>query len=116
MEFNHKQEKNMHSKIFSIHDQKAEYFNTPFFNKTHGEAERNFRTAVQDPKTTLNKHPEDFDLYYMGTYDDQSGEIKSLKTPEFVIKGIHCLPINLSDATGQTIEDIRSGLKNDPKS
>lgn len=81
----------MELKIFSIRDQKSEVFNTPWYKTTHGEAERDFRSAVNDEKTFLYKHPEDFDLYFLGTYDDNTGKFQTLPTPEHVIKAIHCI-------------------------
>lgn len=75
-------------KMYSIRDAKAEIFITPFFKKTHGEAERDFQTAVNDSKTTLHKYPEDFDLYYLGEYDDQKGLTQPLDTPQHVAKAI----------------------------
>jgi len=81
----------MQLKIFSIRDQKSEVFNQPFLKKTHGEAERDFRSVVNDDKSTINKYPEDFDLYYIGDYDDNSGKLMPLDTPQHVIKAISCL-------------------------
>lgn len=78
-------------KMFSIRDAKAEVFNTPFFQSTHGEAERSFRTAVMDEKTQLSKYPEDFDLYYLGEYDNNTGQFTPLDTPQHVLKAITCL-------------------------
>lgn len=75
-------------KIFSIRDQKSEVYNTPFYQKTHGEAERNFQQLVSDDKSTISKFPEDFDLYYLGEYDDNTGLTKSLDTPQHVAKAI----------------------------
>jgi hypothetical protein len=77
-------------KMFTIRDAKAEVFNTPFFQKTHGEAERSFRSACQDEKTNIFKYPEDFDLYYLGEYDDQTGKFKPMDTPVHCVKGIEC--------------------------
>lgn len=79
----------MNYKVFSIRDAKAEYFTPPFFKKTHGEAERDFKTVAKDPQSTISKFPEDFDLYYIGDYDDQTGLIKSLDTPKHVMKAAH---------------------------
>jgi hypothetical protein len=73
---------------FSIRDSKAEAFNTPFFQKTKGEAIRSFESAVNDGKTQLNQYPEDFDLYHVGEWDDATGKIKPLDTPNHVIKAI----------------------------
>lgn len=79
----------MKLKMYSIRDQKSEIFNVPFYKQTHGEAERDFRTLVNDQKSQVNIYPEDFDLYYIGTYDDNSGIVEPLKTPEFIIKAVN---------------------------
>jgi len=78
----------MELKLFSIRDQKGEIYNTPFFQKTHGEAERNFSQLVNDSKSTVSQFPEDFDLYFIGSYDDQTGKLNSLDTPQHVVKAI----------------------------
>jgi hypothetical protein len=78
-------------KIYSIRDTKGEVFHAPYFKTTHGEAERSFRQAANDDKTTISQFPEDFDLYYLGEYDDNTGKFKNLDTPQHVIKAIHCV-------------------------
>ena len=78
-------------KAYTVRDSKSEAFMKPFFNTTHGEAERNFRTAVNDPQSTMSKFPEDFDLYYLGTYDDNTGLLEPRDTPEHMIKAIQCV-------------------------
>lgn len=78
----------MELKAFSVRDQKGEIFHTPFFKKTHGEAERDFAQLCSDPKSTVAQFPEDFDLYYVGTYDDQKGTFQSLDTPQHMLKAV----------------------------
>lgn len=78
----------MELKMYSIRDQKAEAFNQPWYAKTHGEAERTFAQLAKDPKSTIHLFPEDFDLYFVGTYDDQKGVVNSLDTPQHIAKAI----------------------------
>lgn len=78
----------MQLKAFSIRDAKSEVFNTPFFQKTHGEAERTFRQLVTNSESMPGKYPEDYDLYYLGEYDDQTGLLASLPTPQHLIKAV----------------------------
>lgn len=73
-------------KIYSIWDQKGEIFNTPFYQRTHGEAERSFKQVVNDEKSNLCRYPEDYDLYYLGEYDDQTGKMMPKETPQHMIK------------------------------
>ena len=75
-------------KAFSIRDAKAEVFNTPFFQKTHGEAERSFKKLAGDKDSMVSQYPDDYDLYYLGEYDDQTGTIKSLDTPQHLLKAV----------------------------
>lgn len=75
-------------KMFSIRDQKAETFNSPFFQPTHGEAERSFRQMVADQKTIVNKYPEDFDLYFVGEYNTNKGTFKTIDTPQHLLKAV----------------------------
>lgn len=81
----------METRIYSIRDQKSEIFNLPFHKKTHGEAERDFRSLVNDKNSMVHKYPEDFDLYYIGDYDDNTGRITPLDTPQHVIKAVQCV-------------------------
>lgn len=85
----------MTHKIYSIRDQKAEYFTQPFYSKTHGEAERQFTTWCNDPQTAMHKFPEDFDLYHIGTLDDQTGKIDSLDTPHHIVKAVQIKQTNI---------------------
>ena len=78
----------MELKIYSIRDSKAEIYNAPFFQKTHGEAERSFKTLANDQKSTVCQHPEDFDFWFLGVYNDQTGTIQSLETPQHIAKAI----------------------------
>lgn len=76
----------MKQRIFSIRDSKAEMFYPPFYQKTHGEAERSLRELVRDEKSLISKYPEDYDLYFLGEWDDQSGKMTLEDTPKHVIK------------------------------
>lgn len=90
----------MNKKVFSIRDHKALIYNNPFFKTTHGEAERDFRTAINDPQAgNLNKYPEDYALYYLGDYDDVSGTFSSLEAPQKVADGVAMLQKRQTELT-----------------
>lgn len=56
-------------------------------------AARGFKDAADDPQTVINKHLEDFDLYEIGTIDEDTLMVMPLLidnqpvTPELVVKG-----------------------------
>lgn len=78
----------MTQKMFAIMDSKAEVYNFPFAKLSHGEAERDFKTLCNDDKTTVFKYPEDFDLYYLGTFDTTTGKMECLPTPQHIVKAV----------------------------
>lgn len=75
-------------KAFTIRDSKGEVYNVPFFQKSHGEAERNFRELVNDKQSMPSKYPEDFDLYWIGDYDDTTGKLIPVDTPQHCVKAV----------------------------
>lgn len=64
-------------KVFSIFDSKAAVFERPYFAPTTGAGIRTFQDACADPQTMLHRHPEDFHLFEIGEYDDQTGAMAS---------------------------------------
>lgn len=76
----------MKLKIFTIRDAKAEAFLQPFFKLTHGEAERDFTSLKRDPKSMISQYPEDYDLYFLGEYDQVTGTVEPLPTPQHLLK------------------------------
>lgn len=74
--------------MYSIYDSKAEIFHPPYFNKTHGEAERTFGQIVNDEKTQIGQFPEDYDLYHVGEYNDGTGQFTLPDSPKHMLKAI----------------------------
>lgn len=74
--------------IFAIRDNKAGHYAPPFTKSSRGEAERDFTTLSRDAQSTVNKYPEDFDLYELGTLDDQNGKITAHDTPQHMLKAV----------------------------
>lgn len=91
----------MQLKIYSIRDTKAEVFHPPFFQKSHGEAERSFSELLRDEKSLIYKYPEDYDLYYLGNYDDQTGKITPNNSPEHQLKAVQ---ISLRNNAAQNLK------------
>lgn len=81
----------MQLKVYSIRDSKAEAFNPPFYKHTHGEAERDFTELTRKTDSMVHKYPEDYDLYYCGTYDDQTGLFSPLPSPQHIVKAVSLL-------------------------
>ncbi len=69
---------------YSIKDAKANAFSAPFFSINDQVAQRSFEQAKNDPNTTINQSPQDFSLYRLATFDDQSGELHPEKQPYYL--------------------------------
>lgn len=78
-------------KIFAIHDSKAEAFLPPVFLPTDGQAKRTFADACNDSSHDFGKHPEDYCLFLLGTYDDSTGLINRKEAPLSLGLGIEYL-------------------------
>jgi len=78
----------MELKIYTVRDSKAGFYGPPFYLRTHGEAERTFQQLANDPKTNVFTYPEDYDLYHLGEFDDQTGKANIIDTPQHIIKAV----------------------------
>lgn len=62
--------------VYSVRDLKAEAYLQPFFSTNNGTACRSFMESVQKPESPFYKHPADFCLFHLGTFDDVSGKLE----------------------------------------
>lgn len=60
--------------IFSIYDSKAEAYIQPFFAPNAPTGLRMFGDAANDETTMFAKHGEDYTLFELGTFDQNTGE------------------------------------------
>lgn len=60
--------------MYSVFDNKAKIFLQPFFMQNDAVATRFFVDAANDPDSIICKHPEDYALMYLGTFDNETSE------------------------------------------
>lgn len=73
--------------LFTIFDSKAEAYLQPYFSLNTGTGTRAFESAVQDPTTEFARHPADYTLFEIGTFDQAKGTVD-----------MHQVQINLGNA------------------
>lgn len=61
--------------LVSVRDKKAEAFHPPYAVPTKGIAIRAFGDALLKGGSDLSAHPEDFDLFQVGEFDQISGRV-----------------------------------------
>ena len=74
--------------IVSILDTAAGAYGRPAFVASEGVAVRQFQDEVNraDENNQLYKHPDDFQLFYLGTYDDNTGGMDLLASPKMIAR------------------------------
>jgi len=74
--------------IVSILDTAAGAYGRPAFVASEGVAVRQFQDEVNRPSedNQLYKHPDDFQLFYFGTFDDNSGNMDLLGSPKMIAR------------------------------
>lgn len=66
---------------FTVFDAAAEAYLPPFFAQNHGVARRLFESACADEEHQFFKYAEDYTLFYIGEFDDASGELLPNQAP-----------------------------------
>lgn len=60
--------------LCAIHDRSIDAYVNLHCVRAEGQAIRQFQDAINDPNAgTLRTHPDDYDLYRVGTFDDDTG-------------------------------------------
>lgn len=72
---------------FSVKDLKAESFALPFFLPRIEVAVRTFCDALKDSSHPMHAHPDDYQLFVLGTFNDETGLFESLAQPRFLMSG-----------------------------
>jgi len=79
----------MVSVIVSVKDSAAEAFGRPMYLQSLGVAIRSFTDEVnrEDKDNQLFNHPDDFDLYELGVFDDSLGRYELRENPTVIVRG-----------------------------
>lgn len=63
--------------ICAVFDRQALAYMTPMFFQATGQAVRAFTDAVNNQENEFGKHPEDYAVFKLGSYDPGTGQIKA---------------------------------------
>lgn len=75
--------------VVTVFDQTAGIFGSPFTAVNKASAERQFHAeqALRPERTPMQTHPEDYSLFAIGSFDNESGNIALLPQPDFICRG-----------------------------
>lgn len=65
----------MITNLYVIYDKAANFYNKPFAQINEQIALRSAYDLLEDPRTDVHKSPEDFTMFWLGTYDDETAQI-----------------------------------------
>lgn len=67
--------------MFTVLDTKVGAYSSPFYSRSKGEALRSFSDTVKSPEHLFAKHPEDYVLFELGSFDDSNCKFDLLPAP-----------------------------------
>lgn len=81
--------------IFGVRDGAVDCFiSPPLFMRSKGEAIRAFTDACQNGEHEFNKHAKDYEMFFLGEFDDRSGVfVSSAGGPVSVIRAVECVKV-----------------------
>lgn len=83
--------------VVSVYDSAVNAFARPFFVPSTGVALRSFSDEVnrQAPDNPMSQHPEDFTLYLLGSFDEDSGQFTNTQSrPELLVRAKDVIAVN----------------------
>jgi len=88
-------------KAYSVYDAKVQLYTKPFFLRTKGEALRSWIDTANDPESEIYVHAEDYTLFELGEYDEESGQLENHPAPISVGCALEYRKPNLKPIHGQ---------------
>jgi len=74
----------MQLEIVSVYDVKADVYATPVFVQSQLVAQRSFSDIANVKDSPINKHPEDYRLFMLGFFDDETGYVEAYTKPVLI--------------------------------
>lgn len=76
--------------VVSVFDTASSAYMRPFYAHAVGQATRTFQDEVNRPgeDNPMYRHPEDFLLFSLGAFDDQTGILSALSTPQLLARAM----------------------------
>ena len=70
----------MKQNLYIVYDSKTELYDKPTFAPNNGTMIRSFTDVANNKQHPIGQHPEDYTLFNIGSYDEETGTITQEKT------------------------------------
>jgi len=77
--------------IVAVQDRALAAFNRPWYVQTRGFAIRAFSDEINKKDGQMRGHEDDFDLYILGSWDDETGAFENSTPPQQIAIGKNLL-------------------------
>lgn len=101
----------MMMKVFSVFDKAVGAYTRPFCTPSAGAAMRAFEDDVANAESPVAKHPEDYSLFWLGSFDDNSGLLTPEEPPVCLINA-HEVVAKLREVDRFKLADIDREISN----
>lgn len=92
----------MKTNLYTIYDSKAKFYYVPFAQQNEAVLVRTVEQMRNDPNSTLCTNPEDFSVFFYGTFDDSNAQL-DIEIPPAHILNVHELQLRVPETS--TTED-----------
>lgn len=76
----------MRLQVVSVLDRATAAYGRPVFVQAIGQAMRSFTDEANNKESDIGKHPDDYDLYHLGDWDDVSGRFSNFEEPKHLVR------------------------------
>lgn len=73
--------------IFAIRDRALGAYMQPWVAQTPGQATRMFQDELGSNESPMNKHPDDYDLYHIGEFNQDTGVLIPKESAQLLASG-----------------------------
>lgn len=105
----------MVTKVFAVYDLKVLAHMQPFFSESIGGALRAFEDAVNDPQCPFNKHPGDYQLFEIGSFDNKTGLIAPLTPMKLIANAAEFVKVKPGNISLDKVLDAQVAKLNSDK-
>ncbi len=84
----------MRQQIYSIYDVASGLYQRPFVAQSDGQVTRSFSDLARDSEHEIGQHPEDYTLFSLATFNDNTGEIVGHPAPEKIATALELIAID----------------------
>lgn len=92
-------------KVFSVYDSAIKSWGIPIFARSEGEIRRSFTDASNNLDSNFCRYPQDFTLFCLGEYDDETAVFVTLECPSRLVAAYEVQMPEVTEALKQTVVD-----------